>query len=258
VKHRPDLLSRVGYLAGDDERRATELMEMIEDPGVAGIVCARGGYGCHRIVSQIDWRRVRSARKPLVGFSDATTLLLAQRRLAGLVGIHGPMLGRAVEPAEREALVGALTGRARGALLRGEPGARGRAEGRLVGGNLAVLVASLGTPWEIDTRGAILLLEEVGEKPYRIDRMLEQLRAAGKLSQLAGVGIGWLVDCEDPRYPEPPAAEVIGRVVESLGVPFATQLPVGHQAPNLAWPHGGRARLDGGRGELRIVERGVE
>lgn len=257
---RNDLLERRGYLAGDDARRAGELLELIADERVDAILCARGGYGCHRIVAALDAHRVRAARKPLVGYSDATTLLLWQRRCAGLVGFHGPMLERGADLSgqELEGLLHVLMGTGPLPVVRrGRPGGGGRGEGRLVGGSLSLVVASLGTPWEVDTEGAILLLEDVGEKPYRIDRMLQQLRAAGKLAGAAGVGIGALVDCEDATLGPPEAAEVIGECLRPLGLPWVVGLPFGHAPPNLAWPVGVRGAIDGEHGELHILERGV-
>jgi len=258
TRRRDDLLARRGYLAGDDRRRAAELMELVEDPGVDAIVCARGGYGCHRLVSRIDARRVRAAAKPLVGYSDVTTLLLWQRHCAGLVGVHGPMLERpeGVEAGGLAPLLELLAGCVP-APLSGQEGFGGRAEGRLVGGNLVTLVASLGTPWEIQTRDAILVFEEIGERPYRIDRMLQQLLAAGKLSRVAGVAVGHLVECSSGRTPEPGALEVIREVVEPLGVPLVTGLPTGHAAPNRPWALGVRAELDGRRARLAVREPAV-
>jgi muramoyltetrapeptide carboxypeptidase len=176
--------------------------------------------------------------------------------------------GGALEAAELDALVAALTGQGRlPVVLRGEPGFGGAAEGRLVGGNLTLLAASLATPWEIDTRGAILLFEEVHEAPYRIDRLLGQLAAAGKLAGVAGLGVGTLLGCEaEPRGIDPglhaaaggpTAREVVEEALRPLGVPVAFGLPFGHGRPNLAWPQGVRARLDGRRGTLHILERGV-
>jgi muramoyltetrapeptide carboxypeptidase len=166
--------------------------------------------------------------------------------------------GDGLGEAEFEALVLALTGRAPlPTVRRGTQGGGGRAEGRLVGGSLTLAAASLGTPWEIDTRGAILLLEDVGERPFRIDRMLEQLRNAGKLSTLSGVGLGAFARCDEPDGAAS-AAEVLRECVGALGVPWVAGLPFGHEAaPNLAWPVGARARLDGGRAELHILEQGV-
>lgn len=260
VARRDDLLARCGYLAGDDARRAAELADLWADPEVDAIVCARGGYGCHRIVLQLDPAAARAARKPLVGYSDVTTLLLWQRRCAGLLGFHGPMLERGgdLDGELVEAWLAALCGRgpARTAL-QGEGHGGGQAQGRLVGGSLALVAASLGTPWEIDTRGAILLVEEVGERPFRIDRSFAQLRAAGKLAGLAGLGVGGLVECDDPRYPESDAREVILEAAAELRLPVVTELPFGHVDRNRIWPVGARAEIDGERGELVVLERGV-
>jgi muramoyltetrapeptide carboxypeptidase len=260
VVHRDDLTARRGYLAGDDARRVGELRDLIRDPAVDAIVCARGGYGCDRILPALDPQEFRAARKPLVGFSDVTALLLWQRRRAGLTGFHGPMLEWG-EEIDREAF-GDLVDQLRGAAaperrLSGRGCGGGRAEGRLSGGNLVLVTASLATPWEIDTRGAILLIEEVGEPPYRIDRMLRQLHAAGKLACLAGIGVGQLVGCDDARYPQPGALDVIEEMVRPLALPLVVDLPFGHVQHNRAWPVGARATIDADRGEVRILERGV-
>ena len=274
---RDDLLSRHRYLAGDDARRASELAELWADPRVDAIVCARGGYGCHRIMDRLDPRAARVAAKPLVGYSDITTLLLWQRRCAGLVGLHGPMLERGDEIGddEFEALVAALTGSGRLPLVRaGREGAGGAVEGPLVGGSLAMAAASLGTPWQIEARGAILLLEDVGERPYQIDRLLQQLRCAGVTDGVAGVGLGHFERCDEPERSEgdkrargraegePAEAAITSEAVlrewlDELGVPWVAGLPFGHGAPNLAWPMGVRARLDGAGAELHILESGV-
>ena len=258
IARRADLLDRCGYLAGDDERRAAELRELWADDAVDAILCARGGYGCHRIMSRLDAARARKAAKPLVGYSDVTTLLLWQRRrCGGLVGFHGAMLERDEPDTDSfDALLAALSG-SLPPSLQGTPVIAGRAEGPLVGGSLRLVVASLKTPWEIDTTGAVLLLEDVNEKPYSIDRMLEQLRAAKKLEGLVGVGIGALVDCEDANNPEPCAADVIENVVRPLGIPLVRDLPFGHVARNLPWAHGVRAVIDGERGRIEPLEPGV-
>jgi muramoyltetrapeptide carboxypeptidase len=141
--------------------------------------------------------------------------------------------------------------------LRGRAVTGGQATGRLVGGSLTLLAASLGSPWELDTRGAILLIEDVGERPYRVDRMLQQLRAAGKFEKLAAVGIGSFESCLDERYPKPSVHSVIEDALCPLGVPIVTDLPFGHVKQNYAWPMGGRATLDGTSGALQLLERGV-
>jgi len=259
IVRRDDLLARRRYLAGDDARRAAELMELVANPRVEAIVCARGGYGSPRILDRLDAAAVRAARKPLVGFSDITALLLWQRRAAGLVGFHGPMLDRGgdLRDEEIDALVALLTGVGPARTVwRGEQGAGGSATGRLTGGSLTMIAASLGTPWEIDTRGAVLLLEDVGERPYRIDRLLEHLRSAGKLAPVAAIGLGRFDRCDEPDG-SVTAAQVLREAIEALGVPWVSGLPFGHGAPNLPWPLGARARVDGARAELHVLERGV-
>ncbi len=256
---RADIEDRDGYLAGSDARRAAELMEFVRDPEIDAIVCARGGYGCHRILEGLDADVFRKAAKPLVGYSDVTTLLLWQRKRAGLLGIHGPMLEKkdSLSGEAGSALVRALQGTGPPPRYSGESMASGWGEGRLVGGSLTVCVASLGTPWEIDTRDAILMLEDVTELPYRIDRMLQQLRAAGKFDRLAGIALGTFSDCEDERYPEWTVDRLFEEVFGGLGIPVVSGLPFGHGAENRPWPFAGRAALDGARGELEVLESAV-
>jgi len=275
VVRRDDLAARDRYLAGNDARRAAELRELWADPRVDAIVCARGGYGCHRIIDRLDAEAVRAAAKPLVGYSDITTLLLWQHRCAGLVGVHGPMLERGDEITDEEfgALVEVLTGTERLPLVReGTNGTGASVEGPLVGGSLTLVAASLGTPWAVDARGAILMLEDTGERPFRIDRMLQQLRYAGVLDGVVGVGLGHFERCDEParsaggeqargERSEPDgfinAEQILREWLDASGVPWVSGLPFGHGAPNLAWPMGVRARLDGTRATLHILERGV-
>jgi muramoyltetrapeptide carboxypeptidase len=256
---RDDLLDRDGYLAGTDARRASELMDFVRDPDIDAIVCARGGYGCHRIIEALDAAAFRKAAKPLVGYSDITTLLLWQRKHAGLLGIHGPMLEKkdSLVGEAGSALVRALQGTGPLPRYSGTTRVEGWSEGRMVGGSLTVCVASLGTPWEIDTRDAILMLEDVTELPYRIDRMLQQLRAAGKFERAVGIALGAFTDCEDERYPEWTMSRLFDDVFGSLGIPVVADLPFGHVGENLPWPFAGRGALDGSRGELEILESAV-
>ena len=261
VVHSEDIVAQRGYLAGDDERRARELMDLIQNPGIDAVLCARGGYGCQRILPLLDPAVVGNEAKPLVGYSDITALLLWQERCAGLVGLHGPMLERSegLGSETLDALESALFGRDEGARLKGNGRVAGVADGPLRGGSLTMMVASLGTPWEIETQNAIVLLEEVNEPPYRVDRMLQQLSTAGKLEGAAvGLGVGGLVGCEDRRYPRPDAEEVISEILEPLGLPMVTGLSFGHTDDNWAWPNGGLARIDGEEGEIVLVEASTE
>jgi muramoyltetrapeptide carboxypeptidase len=258
VVHRDDVCARDGYLAGDDARRVRELAGLVADRRVDAILCARGGYGSDRIIHKLDAARFRAARKPLIGYSDITALLLWQQRRARLGGFHGPMLdkGSKLDRDVFAELLAQLAG-ATAEPLRGRGAAGGKAEGRLVGGSLTLLASSIGTSWEVDTRGAILMLEEVGERPYRVDRMLQQLRGAGKLTELVGVGIGDFSSCEDAKYPTPDAEQVLLEVLKPLRVPIVLGLSFGHVLANRAWPFGARAKIDGRRGEVTVLEAGV-
>ncbi len=252
-------LAQQGYLAGDDAARREDLLELVRDPEVGALVLARGGYGVTRLLGSLDPRVFRRCRKPIVGYSDATALLLWLLRRAGLAALHGPMLERTDgAPAARARLLALLAGEPV-EPLRGEALAPGHARGRLLGGNLSMLVASLGTAWEVDTRGAILCLEEVNEEPYRLDRMLVQLRDAGKLAACAGVAVGALVRCESSRYPAPSACDVLRDLLPSaVSGPVVAALPFGHVADNRALGLGVQVELDGLRGTLAFEESVVE
>jgi muramoyltetrapeptide carboxypeptidase len=275
VVRRDDLGARHRYLAGTDERRASELRELWADPRVDAILCARGGYGCHRIMDRIDAAAVRAAAKPLTGYSDITTLLLWQHRCAGLVGLHGPMFERGGDITDEEfgAIVEMLTGTERLPVTRaGTDGFGAAVEGVLLGGSLTLVAASLGTPWALSARGAILMLEDTGERPFRVDRMLQHLRHAGVLEGVVGVGLGHFDRCDEPapsaggqqargERREPTGVitseQILREWLDAAGVPWVSGLPFGHGTPNLVWPMGARARLDGARGTLHILERGV-
>jgi muramoyltetrapeptide carboxypeptidase len=257
----PHLRDRHGYLGGRDEDRLSDLQGLLDDPQVGAILFARGGYGVGRILPQLDAARLRESRKLFIGYSDFTALSLFLRERAGLASIHGPMLERADTS---ELARGRLLAMARGEAASFEP-ITGRAlrggvaPGPLVGGNLKVVAATLGTPWEIDTRGAILFLEEVGEQPYAIDRALVQLRDAGKLAVAAGVAVGRLVSCESERYPEVSADDVLSRaLLPEVDGPVVVDLPFGHVADNRALGVGVRAELSGDRGCLALLDPVVE
>ena len=255
---RDDLTRAEGYLAGSDERRAAELQAWVADPGVDGILCARGGYGVARILPRLDAAAFARARKPLVGYSDVTALLLWQRATSGLVGFHGPMFDAAEGPTpeELERLGRALRGDPLDPMV-GEGVVAGTAEGPLVGGSLTLLANSLGTPWEVDTRGAILLIEEIGEKPYAIDRHLQHLRDAGKLDAAVAFGIGHLLGCTDPKREQPdrrgrrPGSAGRDREAAGDGLALRPSESQSHVANGGSRPSrwgGGHRRRAGGRG----------
>ncbi len=255
------LRARHGYLAGTDEQRLEDLLELWRAPEVRGIVLARGGYGLPRILSRLDPSELRRGRKLVVGYSDATSLLLYLRRRAGLASVHGPMLEKPdLTPGARAHLLALVRGEAaaleplEGAGLMG-----GRVAGPLVGGGLVLVAGSLGTPWEIDTRGAILFLEEICEQPYAVDRLLVQLREAGKLRDAVGVALGQFVSCESERYPETSVEDVLREVLASAVTgPIVEDLPFGHTLDPRSLGFGVRAELDGDRGTLTPLEPVVE
>jgi len=256
-----NLRARAGYLAGGDAERLADFLSLVRDPRVAVILCARGGYGVGRFLRGVDASELRAARKLVVGYSDATLLLSFLYACAGLASLHGPMLEREdITPAARAREFALMRGEPAGlAAIEGRPVRAGRVEAPLVGGNLKLLQASIGTPWQVDTRGAILFLEEVSEAPYAIDRALIQLREAGLLDDLRGVALGQLVRCESERYPGASASEAVREILTSaVDGPIVEDLPFGHVADNQALGVGVRARLDGARGELTLLEPVVE
>jgi len=248
---RADVAERWRYLAGDDARRADEWREAVADPEARAIVCARGGYGAMRLLPAIDPAPLLARPKLLLGFSDVTALHAPLNR-AGLATVHGPgvtQLPRLPEEALRhlEAVLRRSApisddGRlAPGAGLAGSASIRpGRVSGPLLGGSLTLLSHLAGTPYAPRLEGAILLLEDVGERPYRIDRYLTHLALAGALRGVAGVAVGQLTGCDDENAR---GADVVREAVLALGVPAIEGLPVGHEDANFALPLGARATL---------------
>jgi muramoyltetrapeptide carboxypeptidase len=276
VKRAGSLGASLGYLAGSDRARAADLNELFADPEVKAIVCVRGGYGSPRLLDRIDYDAMRRSPKVLIGYSDITALLLAVQRHAGLVVFHGPMgkewaseggltpfseryFWPAVAPAGGAAEAGLLAdwgGAAPAGAEKPFPIARGTAEGILTGGNLSVITALMGTPYEIDARGAILFLEDVGEKLFRIDRMLNQLRLAGKLRDARGIILGAFTGCEESDG-DVSRREVFEDYLAPLGVPVLAGYPAGHVADQATLPFGVRVRLDASAGKLAILEPAV-
>ena len=251
------------YFAGSAERRARELEEMFVRDDVRAILCARGGYGSNYLLKLLDLKKIKAHPKIFAGYSDLTTLLTYFADTLGLVTFQGPMVAKDFAHADGVDLFSwerAVNGVSEWTLA---PDAEvkslveGEAEGILFGGCLSILVASLGTPYEIRTAGTILFMEDIAAKPYQIDRMLMQLKLAGKLADVRGIVFGEMVDCiqkEDQRYT---LEEVVLRVVGGLGVPVAFGLRSGHVSRgNITLPMGVRAGLSvRSRGvALRILE----
>jgi len=238
-----DIGAAAGYLAGDDARRLAEWNEAVADREARAIWCARGGYGSMRLLPRIDPAPLLARPRWLVGFSDVTALHLALNQ-AGLATLHGPLVVTLPQlpPAAMDHLEAFLFGRAApGVGLAGTATIRpGHAEGPLLGGTLSLLSHLCGTPWQPRLAGAILFLEDVGEKPYQLDRYLTQLRLAGALDGLAGVALGQFTNGDEPGQP---VAETMRSLVGALGVPAIEGLSAGHEPANLAFPLGARATL---------------
>lgn len=255
----PHLRAVRGHLAGDDTVRAADLEEALGRSDLRAVWVARGGFGATRVAERVDWSLARADPKPVIGFSDATALLHAAWRQVRLVTVHGAVvtsLSSAGSAARRlrDLLEGRLGVGAQLAAC-GRTVVPGVAEGPLLGGNLAVLCATVGTPLELDLAGAVVLLEDVNEAPYRVDRMLTQLRRAGRLGAVVGIALGRFVGCEPPgERPSATITEVLEERLGDLGVPVLSGLPVGHGPDQLPLPHGARVRMDAEAGTVVLRE----
>jgi muramoyltetrapeptide carboxypeptidase len=261
VRYDDEVFSRDGFLAGSDARRASELNRALRDPQVKAILCARGGYGLLRILPLLDADALRVRPRVIVGFSDVTNLLVWAHDTAGVRAIHGPVLTQLAEvpAADTSALWRLLEEPALPGPWYTElkPVVPGRARGPLVGGNLEVLSRLVGTRYFPRLRGAILVLEERGERPYRLDRTLTQLLLSGVLEGVAAVVVGRLEKCDEPDGTGPTAAEVLRERLVPLGVPLCVGAPVGHGERNRAFPFGAPAALDATAGTLELLEGAV-
>jgi muramoyltetrapeptide carboxypeptidase len=262
--HQQDVPS---YLAASDDQRADELMAMIRDPDVRAIVVARGGYGLMRILPRLDPAVLAADPKPIVGFSDVTALL-AWAYAAGVRGVHGPMIVQLESLSDRDvaSLIDAISetrppGVRPWPLLAHGSGTR---RGPLFAGNLTMISMMAGTPWPVPLSGSLVLIEEVGEKPYEIDRYFTHLMLRGELQRVRGIIIGDFTRCSDPNPPTgvaDPDDAAIRTILErcsAAGVPVAIGAPIGHGDRNEAIPFGADAIVDFDAGTLEIIEAAVQ
>lgn len=275
VKIGKNVRKRSGYLGGSIDERVADLHEMFQDPEVKGIFCIRGGYGSPQLLDRIDYKLIRNNPKVFAGYSDITAMHLAIQRHAGLVTFHSPVvLSRFTDWTQDHFRRALFTNEAK-RIIR-NPDERnplrpvhpfrairpGKVRGPIMGGNLTLISSLMGTPYEPDTRGKIFFIEDVGEEPYRIDRMLTQLRLAGKFDQAAGIIVGECVDC-NPREFRPgfestfSLNEVLEDILSTLRVPVLSGLLVGHTDDQATLPLGVTAELDAEAGSLTIEEAGV-
>jgi muramoyltetrapeptide carboxypeptidase len=241
------IFSKSGYFAGSDERRLNELLTAIRDPEIDAILCARGGYGATRLLPGLDPAEIAEANKLLVGFSDATALHSLWAR-AAVRSIHAPMVASlpSASDAVKQEWIRTLEGRDLPESWDVETVVSGTATGRLFGGNLAVLGALLGTPFEPPVNGTILFLEDVGERPYRIDRMLTSLIQAGWFERCAGVVLGAFTD-GNPGDDGVTIEDVLKDRLGVLDIPVVSGFPAGHIDTNEPLTFGATAEIDGGR-----------
>lgn len=283
VRYSPNMLVRKGYLGGTDEQRAEDINQMFADEEIDGIMCGRGGYGSGRILPYIDYEVIRSNPKPFIGFSDISALLYAIYGQTGLVCYHGPM-GTSdynevttsyfkkvlMEPANQ--LVYDNQGVKTSLDMNIEEGeveveiatppqiitiTPGQAEGELIGGNLSLISMLAGTQYDLDMRGKLVFIEEVGEAPYRIDRMLTQLLLdENKLPAAAGIVLGIFNDCEaEDEDSSLSLAQVLQDRLAGLGIPVIYGLSFGHIKQNMTLPFGVNARLDADEKKLVLLEK---
>jgi muramoyltetrapeptide carboxypeptidase len=256
----PSVSRRAGYFAGTDEERAADLNAFLRDPSVRAVWFARGGYGAARILARVDWDALARDPKPLLGYSDATALFAVALRSPRKLCLYAPVVAELGTPDAYDA-------RSLSSLLAGKPytirfGRRqvlraGKVEGRILGGNLTLLVHLLGTESAARLDGSVLLLEETGEESYRLDRLLQHLRMSSAIDRVAAVIVGSFSPPPTRRaFPKDRLArEILSDFLLPLGVPVVTALPLGHLPGKRSVPLGGTARLDTRNGRLELIPR---
>ncbi|BAC14922.1 LD-carboxypeptidase [Oceanobacillus iheyensis] len=249
-----------GYLSAGDEQRLEDFHEMIADSSIKAIFFARGGYGTARIVDQLDMNLIGNNPKIIWGYSDITYLHTAIRQATGLVSFHGPMAASDIVKADFDRFSGQLFKQLfkPTQLIYSEKVSplyvytKGIAKGEVVGGNLSLLVSSMGTSYEIDTKNKLLLIEDIGEEPYRVDSMLNQLRLAGKLEDAAGIIVGDFSEAEPTVQPSLSLTDVFDDYFRPLGKPVIGGFKIGHCFPHFSMPLGVVAELSSESKSLTI------
>jgi muramoyltetrapeptide carboxypeptidase len=262
VKVSERALARSGILAGDDRERASELLGYFADPEVKAIFSARGGYGCGRLLPLLDFKTIARTPKIFVGFSDATFILNALVDFAGTVSFHGPMVAmdfsRGLSPRALDHIQGLLSGELDTFELEAREAMHpGSAQGEVIGGCLSVLVAMIGTPYQPRFDGRILFLEDTGEKAYRIDRMLVQLRQSGALGRVAGIVFGAIRAIDGNEQETRMIARFAAEQTAGLACPVLFGVEAGHGTENFTIPFGVTARIDSAARRIIFAESAV-
>ena len=240
-----DLAVKTGYLAGSDEHRLQLLREAFENPAIKAVICARGGYGSMRLLDSIDFPALRSNSKIFIGFSDVSALLNAIYARSGLVTFHGPVVTTlgGIDQISIDALLSAISSSEPAVISAAEKGTviqSGKAIGPVLAGNLATLCHLIGTPYQPDYTGHILLLEDINEPPYKIDRMLTQFKLAGCLDDLAGLGLGFFHNCGNQDDLE----DIVKNIFTGINIPILAGFQFGHGNRNVTIPVGAKATLN--------------
>jgi muramoyltetrapeptide carboxypeptidase len=276
LKTYDDIFRRTGYLAGDDATRAEELMRAFADPETSAVWCARGGYGVMRILERLNFDVIRRNPKVFIGFSDITILHIAIQQRAGLITFHGPNLQDGFgKPEEMPAATATSLWQMLTHPTSKPPSIDGGfsfdfhdvsplelrtitpgvAQGRITGGNLAVVCGLMGTPYEINTTGRILFLEDISERAYRIDRYLAQLTLAGKLQSAGGIVFGtFSYDDDEPHESYAEVAALLDEYCRPLQIPVLAGFPAGHAQYNLTLPMGALAQIDATNARVELLE----
>ncbi|MCL2752964.1 MAG: LD-carboxypeptidase [Defluviitaleaceae bacterium] len=251
-----------GYLSGSDDARAKDVNWAFSDENISAVFCLRGGYGVQRILDKVNFEVMRKNPKPLFGYSDITALHTAINQNAGFITYHTPMLGTQNFMTANEYTLRCF----HHFIFNPSPKSyqnpieqpwrflnKGMGVGQLCGGNLSIIASSLGTPFEINTTGKILFIEEIGEEPYKIDRMLNHLRLAGKLDACAGMIFGSFTNCEPKEYEQ---SQTIPEIINDLGldIPILYNFACGHTFPTASLPMGAMARLDSFAGTFEVLQ----
>lgn len=271
-----NVLGRQGYFSGTDQQRADDFNSMIKNPDIKAIIFVNGGYGCARILDLVDYDAVKRNPKIIMGFSDCTALINAIHDNTGLITFHGPIARTlhhdysrrqfeniTVNPADRYVIRSSdndLQKSANNKIFERYTITAGKAQGELVGGNLSVMCSMIGTPYQLDLQGKIVMIEDIGEEPYRIDRMLTQLIATGELSKAAGIVFGICKGCDKSAKSIATSftlRQVIEERVKSLNIPSVYGLSFGHNENNFAFPIGLNAELDADNMTITLTEKAV-
>lgn len=268
------VLLQSGYFAGTDKERAQDLMEKFSDKNVKGIVCARGGYGCSRILQLLDYDVIRSNPKVLIGYSDITALLYGIYKKSGLITFHGPVgtstfndysvnnFNKVLINPERTSLFPNSTSGDDENVYGVTSIVKGKGKGILVGGNLSIMVSLIGTEFDVDYSNKLIFMEEIGEEPYRVDRMLTQMIQSGKFENAAGVMMGIFRKCEVKKESDLTSKsftlmEVLQDRLNNLKIPVVYGMSFGHVKDKFTIPFGALAELDADKQTFTLLEKAV-